>query len=218
MSQPLNIIIVERIGSLKSLAIKDFKFEELFKKCGFKKSDDFIKQIEWNVKYDSKKYFIEVFAKTDGRANSENKYDFPPPIDNTLFYGSCAIIAYLKKDDGSKNYIDLSLQLWNKIYEKLFGGFEDLSSTAVEDENEEDDLAYVPKKKKTKQGYLKDGFVVDSCYEDDEQSGSSTESYQGIPNADEESEESEEHNNDIVIEDIGSELSEELYDYDSDRK
>ena len=65
MSQPLNIIIVERTGSLKSLAIKDFKLEELFKKCGFKKSDDFIKQNEWNVKYDSKRYFIEVFAKTD---------------------------------------------------------------------------------------------------------------------------------------------------------
>ena len=54
MSQPLNIIIVERTGTLKSLAIKDFKLEELFKKCGFKKADDFIKQVEWNAKYDSK--------------------------------------------------------------------------------------------------------------------------------------------------------------------
>ena len=61
MSQPLNIIIVERTGTLKSLAIKDFKLEELFKKCGFKKADDFIKQVEWNAKYDSKKYYIEVF-------------------------------------------------------------------------------------------------------------------------------------------------------------
>ena len=120
MSQPLNIVIVEKNGSLKSLAIKEFKLEDLFKKCGFKKAEDFIKQVEWNIKYDSKKYFIEVFAKTDGRPNSENKYDFPPPIDNILFYGNCAIIAYLKKDDGTKYYIDLSLQLWNKIYEKLF--------------------------------------------------------------------------------------------------
>ena len=94
MSQPLNIIIVERTGTLKSLAIKDFKLEELFKKCGFKKADDFIKQVEWNAKYDSKKYYIEVFAKTDGRPNSENKYDFPPPIDTKLFFGSCAILAY----------------------------------------------------------------------------------------------------------------------------
>ena len=60
MSQPLNIIIVERLGTLKSLAIKDFKLEELFKKCGFKKSDDFVRQVEWNVKYDSKKSHSEA--------------------------------------------------------------------------------------------------------------------------------------------------------------
>ena len=213
MSQPLNIIIVERIGTLKSLAIKDFKLEELFKKCGFKKSEDFIRQVEWNVKYDSKKYYIEVFAKTEGRANSENKYDFPPPIDTKLFFGSCAILAHLKKEDGSKSYTDLNLQLWNKIYEKLFGGFEDLATTAKEDEEEEDELANIPKEKKTKQGYLKDGFVVDSSDGDDEKSNSDTESTSEESDI-EESEESD--NNDLVIEEIGSELSEESYDYDSD--
>jgi len=90
MSQPLTVVIVEKGASLKSLSIKDFKLEELYKKCGFKKSEDFIKQTEWNVKFDGKKYFVEVFAKTEGRPNSENKYDFPPPIDTKLFFGSCA--------------------------------------------------------------------------------------------------------------------------------
>ena len=213
MSQPLNIIIVERLGTLKSLAIKDFKLEELFKKCGFKKSEDFIRQVEWNVKYDSKKYYIEVFAKTEGRANSENKYDFPPPIDTKLFFGSCAILAHLKKEDGSKSYTDLNLQLWNKIYEKLFGGFEDLATTAKEDEEEEDELANIPKEKKTKQGYLKDGFVVDSSDGDEEKSNSDKESTSEESDI-EESEESD--NNELVIEEIGSELSEESYDYDSD--
>jgi len=212
MSLPLNIIIVERTGALKSLAIKEFKLEELFKKCGFKKSEDFIKQIEWNAKYDSKKYYIEVFAKTEGRPNSENKYDFPPPIDTKLFFGSCAILAHLKKEDGTKCYTDLTLQLWNKIYEKLFGGFEDLAATAKEDEEEEDELANVPKEKKTKQGYLKDGFVVDSSEGDDDLSGSDTEISSECQDDSEETEDSA----DIIIEDIGSELSEESYDYDSD--
>ena len=211
MSQPLNIIIVEKIGTLKSLSIKDFKVEDLYKKCGFKKGDDFIKQVEWNAKYDGKKYFIEVYAKIDGRPNSENKYDFPPPIDSKLFFGSCAIIAYIKKDEGSKCYIDLTMPLWNKIYEKLFGGFEDLSATADEDENEEDELANVPKNKKTKQGYLKDGFVVDSSDTEESNEESSEESEE----ADEEETEESEDNNDIVIEELGSELSEESYDYES---
>ena len=216
MSQPLNIIFVERTGTLKLLSIKDFKEEELFKKCGFKKSEDFLKQTEWNVKYDSKKYYIQVFAKTDGRANSENKYDFPPPIDNKLFFGCCAIVAYLKNSDGTKLYTNLSLQIWNKIYEKLFGGFEDLAATAIEDENEEDELANVPKEKKTKQGYLKDGFVVDSS--DADESASVTGSEDNESDASEETDETEKNGaeDNVIIEDIGSELSEESYDYDSD--
>jgi hypothetical protein len=211
MSQPLTIIIVEKVGTLKALSIKDFKVEELYKKCGFKKGEDFLKQVEWNAKYDGKKYFIEVYAKTDGRGNSENKYDFPPPIDSKLFFGSCAILAYLKQEDGSKLYTDLSLALWNKIYEKLFGGFEDLAATAAEDEEEEDELANVPKEKKTKQGYLKDGFVVDSSDTEENVFGSGSE--QG--DDEDESEETEE-DDDIVIEDLGSELSEESYDYDAE--
>jgi len=214
MSLPLSIIIVERFGSLKLLSIKDFKEEELYKKCGFKKAEDFTKQVEWNVKYDGKKYYIHVFAKVDGRANSENKYDFPPPIDKKLFFRSCAIIAFIKNNDGSKSYQDLTLPLWNKIYEKLFGGFEDLSSTAAEDEEEEDELANVPKEKKTKHGYLKDGFVVDSSETEDELSASNSEDELEY----EEEEEEEDEEDDLVIEDIGSELSEESYDYDSDNK
>ena len=212
MSQPLNIIIVERTGTLKMLAIKDFKEDELFKKCGFKKAEDFLEQTVWTAKYDGKKYCVQVFAKAEGRANSENKYDFPPPIDNKLFYGCCAIVAHIKNSDGSKSYTNLSLPMWEKIYEKLFGGFEDIGATAAEDDNEEDELENVPKNKKTKHGYLKDGFVVDSSDGDEEQSGSGTDS----SSEEELEDDSEENDNDIVIEDIGSELSEESYDYDSD--
>jgi len=214
MAQPLNIIIVERLGTLKTLSIKDFKEEELYKKCGFKKADDFVKQTEWNVKYEGKKYAVMVFAKAEGRANSENKYDFPPPIDTKLFFGSCAIVAKCENSNREKVFADLSISLWDKIYEKLFGGFEDLTATAEEDENEIDELANVPKEKKTKQGYLKDGFVVDSSETEDEDA---EEDEDEDENEDEdETEESDDPNDEIVIEDIGSELSEESYDYESD--
>jgi hypothetical protein len=206
----LSIIIVEKVGTLKSLSIKEFKLEELYKKCGFKKGDGFLKRVEWNAKYEGKKYFIEVYAKTDGRANSENKYDFPPPIDETLFFGSCAILAYNKDTNGSKIYRDLSLPLWNKMYEKLFGGFEDLSATAADDENEEDELANIPKEKKTKQGYLKDGFVVDTIDEIEDEVTLSDEELDDS----EEEEEEEEEEEDLIIQDLGSELSEESYDYE----
>jgi len=216
MSKPLNIIIVEKSGILKVLSIKDYKEEELYKKCGFKKKEDFIKQNEWTVKYDNKKYFIEVYAKKNGRANSENKYDFPPPIDSTLFFGNCAILAFIKKEDNTNLYVDLSLELWNKIYEKLFGGFEDLSTTAIEDENEEDELDKIPKEKKTKQGYLKDGFVVDSSDGDEDISESDDDDENEYDNENSSEELLEDNDDCDVIIDLGSELSEDSYDDESD--
>lgn len=211
MSNSINIIIVEKNGNLKSLAIKNFKEEDLFKKCGFKKEDGFVKQVDWNVKYNSNKYIVSVFAKTEGRANLENKYDFPPPIDTKLFFGNCVIVAKIKGDTNA-NYINLTLEMWEKMYEKLFGGFEDLAVTAVEDEEEIDELADVPKEKKTKHGYLKDGFVVDSDGEDESEYETDDDSNINESTEDD-SDAPDEKEEDVVLEDIGSELSEESYDY-----
>jgi len=216
MTKPLTIIIVEKGGSLKSLAIKDFKLEELYKKCGFKKAEDFIKQVEWTAKYEDEKYYVEVFAKTEGRPNSENKYDFPPPIDTKLFFGNCAILAKIKNDDGKQVYTNLTLELWEKIYEKLFGGFEDLALTAIEDENESDELENIPKEKKTKQGYLKDGFVVDSDADDEDEYETEDEDSDDADNTDNSDEKDDLEGE--MIEDLGSELSEDMYDYSSDDK
>ena len=208
----LNIVIVEKTGVLKSLAIKEFKEEELFKKCGFKKAEDFVKQHEWSMKTEGRKFIIQVFAKTEGRPNSENKYDFPPPIDTKLFFGNCAIVTKMRNDDGSISYTNLSLEMWEKMYEKLFGGFEDLTTTAAEDENEEDELENVPQNKKTKHGYLKDGFVVDSSDGDEEEEDDEEDEEE----EEDDSETNNEEDDELVLEDLGSELTEESYDYESE--
>ncbi len=217
MSFPLNVIIVEKAGTLKSLAVKDFKLEELYKKCGFKKGDDFLKQTEWTFKTEGKKYYIELYGKTDGRPGAENKYDFPPPVDSALLFGSCALVAYSKGE--KKNFADLTLPMWNKAYEKLFGGFEDLTATGNDDDDEgvENELASVSKSKKTKQGYLKDGFVIDDSNGSCSGSEEDTEGVDGVGEEDTEYEtesDSESNNSKLYVEDVGSELSEEDYEYD----
>jgi len=215
MTQNISVIIVDKSASLKSLTIKDYKEEELYKKCGFKKVDGFVKQTEWGVKMDGKKYVVAVFAKTEGKANSENKYDFPPPVDTVLFFGSCALVCSVKKDDNVWELSSLSLELWEKMYDKLFGGFEDLAATCAEDEEEEDELDNIPASKKTKQGYLKDGFVVDSESSDDK------DEYGSDDNDEDEDEDEDEEEEDgpeevLELEDIGSELSEEEYESSSE--
>jgi hypothetical protein len=209
------ILIVEKSASLKTLTVKDYKESELYKKCGFKNSEGFLLQVEWPVKLDGQKYLVQMFGKLDGKANMENKYDFPPPVDNKLYFGACCLVGFIRDDANERSSIHLTLELWNKIYEKLFGGFEDLTLTCNDDEDEEDELENIPKTMKTKKGgYLKDGFVVDS---------SDTETVSDSDIDDEDDEEpigtsSEEPEEELILEDIGSELSEEAYDYSDTEK
>ena len=217
MTQSLTIIIVDKGGSLKTLTVKDYKVEEVYKKCGFKKSEGFSLQVEWPVKLDGQRYLIQMYGKLDGKANMENKYDFPPPVDKNLYFGSCALVGMIRDDSNNRSHINLSVELWNKIYEKLFGGFEDLALTCNEDEEEEDELENIPKNMKTKKGgYLKDGFVVDSSDAEEEECSGSDDDEDESEEPTEDSGEGE-GEEELVLEDVGSELSEESY-LDSDNE
>ena len=125
-----SIVIVEKGGDLKALEYKSTNTDELYKKCSFKKSEGFGKVSEWTYsKKGENMITVELWARSDGQANQENKYDFPPPADNELFFGNCALLAR----DSNMNIIDLSVERWNRIYEHLFGGFETLADNEDED-------------------------------------------------------------------------------------
>lgn len=121
---------------------------------------------------------ILLFGKVNGKAGSENKYEFPPPIDNTIYYGKlCLVKVSFDSDDdndnvcdtgSSLNVVDLSIMEWEKTYAALFGGFYDCD----EDDSEDEDDIY-DNLQTTRNGYAKDGFVVDdddslSEYDDDD--------------------------------------------------
>ena len=91
----------------------------------------------------TKKYEIQLYGKTDGNAGNENKYDFPPPVDNVLFFDKCMLV----NPNG-----DITIEQWNDFYESIMQ-FEDIAETESESEEEEVEGEYT-------NGYLKDGFVV----------------------------------------------------------
>jgi hypothetical protein len=214
----VGIIIIEKTGNVKELKCKNFLESELYKKCNFKKPDNFIKIHEWNVKINQSKLTVKVYGKEDGKAGTENKYDYPPPIDTELYFGNMCIVGYERKEN-KQELITLTKTMWLTIYEKLFGGFENLSSTAIEDELEEDELENIPSSKKTKTGgYYKDGFVVDSG--DNIDSEDENDSNYNDDDTIYETDDNDDDNN-LTIPDIkddeilnGSELSEEEYSDD----
>lgn len=205
MTSNIGVIIVEKSGNLKPLRIKSFDEDELYKKCGFKSKENFVKYTEWNVTLQTVTYHISLYGKNSGKAMSENKYDFPPPHDNVLFFGNCVLVCRTqhKGETGEPLFETLDVDQWEKIYEKLFGGFEDLGASATEDEHEIDELENIPTNMKTRDGgYLKDGFVVEDCSEssDHSQGANTTESLVG----------------DETDTDDGSELEEEDYMLEED--
>jgi len=166
---PVKVLIVGRGGEVAEASMKNPQCDTLYRKCGFKRPDDFTCRTTWNVKVLGEWHCVRLYSRDTGKAGSENKYDFPPPVDSELYFGKCMLMSVLDEEDDI--FGDLTLDLWEKIYERLFGGFEDLTATAAADENEEDELDEIPDELKTKNGYLKDGFVVDDSddIEEDEE-------------------------------------------------
>ena len=149
-----SIVLIDKGCNIKETKVKNITRDNLYAKCGFRKTENFELRTTWELKVDDNDYKIELWTRNVGKAGTENKYDFPPPVDNALYFGTCGIININKEND----IVDLTINEWNKIYEKLFGGFEDLDSN---EEESEDELENVPDELKSN-GYLKDGFVVSS--------------------------------------------------------
>lgn len=191
-----SFVHIDKNGTVNDITKKKLVKENLYKYCGFKKSDGFEKRTTWDVIVEGNRHIVELWARDFGKAGTENKYDFPPPCDSSLYFGTCALVKTSKDDDTIK---DMVSDTWLKIYEKLFGGFEDLVNE--DSEESDDELDSVSSEYKTKNGYLKDGFVVDSTSDksgDDADNGSDDESCE------------------CSSSDEGSELEEEEYDYSSD--
>ena len=158
----VNVLLVKKNGSLKVAEYKEEQVDNLYKLAGLKNKNDFECVTEWYVENEyNNNYNYYVYAKINGKAGNENKYDFPPPIDNELYFDTCVIIK--KKKNILKS---IRLDEWNFVYESLFGGFEDLGE---EDSEEEEEEELGPDDKLTKSGYLQDDFVVDDDEDLDEE-------------------------------------------------
>jgi hypothetical protein len=128
-------------------------------------SDAFRRHAVWKSSAKYNNGTVELWARAVGRAGQENTYEFPPPVDEILFFGNCLLVwvaaASGSGSESSSSNVSFTLDVWKKIYAKLFGGFHDLDKTADVDEKEYDELEDDPSKHKTNEGYLKDGFIVE---------------------------------------------------------
>ena len=203
-------LVVNKDGTLKPVVVKPTVTpEQYYKLCGLKKPEEFGKLCEWYYSdfgvCDCGK--VALYGKSTGRSNMLNKYPFPQRrmveysakhkcdvlvVDPTeyKYYGNCLLVSETS---------ELTEEDWDMFYVAIC---------------ENRDLQTY-----TKEGYVKDGFVVDDDDDDDVDAAY-------VPVADEDcddggedeaelsSRETEEENMDKYIEsdvEENSELSEDEY-------
>jgi hypothetical protein len=223
----MKIILIERNSDIKETSTKNkLDMKELYKKCKFRNANDFDKRATWS--FDGS--YISIYAKDSGKSKTENKTELPPPIDTPLYFGSILVLRHSEEEITETNVIDMTKDIWDNFYEKSMGGSESLGD---EDSYSEEEIH--PEEDLTKDGYLKDGFVVDDVEEEIEDDdyvseidglssgesdelmtqeeleaayGVDSEEEEDIKNMDDYGEEEDEE-----LEDVDSELDEEEYIY-----
>jgi len=154
------VVVIDKKNNIKESKVNNFTTETLYKKCNLKSKDHFKCRHTW--KYNNS--YLSVFAKDNGRANNENKCELPRPIDEELYFGSLLVVHHSEAELTNDNVLDATENTWESFLAKEMGAEEDLGEEDSYSEEEE-----IPEDQQTKDGYMKDGFVVsDKSAEDDE--------------------------------------------------
>lgn len=209
----MKIVLIKKNETIVTKNVKNFNYDNIHKYMSFKTNKDIIHSHSWKVQGG----YVHIFCKTEGRSNNINKYELPPPIDKPLYYGTLCLIKSTSKKQTNDTVVDMTQESWEKYYNTLMGGFEDINDV---DSYESDELDEYPSECLTKEGYLKDGFIIDNDDMDDENVVIDEDEYADEDeeeeeefNSDEEDSESEEHTDNEVSDE---EEYEEEYTTDSD--
>lgn len=90
-------------------------------------------------KYSFEGTTIFLYGYKEGKAGTENKYEFPPPYDSLLPFGDVLLIASSSKSISAP--IAYTTAQWEAFYEQALGGFDSLGSEddALLEEVDEDE-------------------------------------------------------------------------------
>ena len=113
------------INSINDLDITDFPkdIKTLFGK------DDVSRECDFNYKGKT----ITIFAFNNGVAGQENKFELPPPIDQTIYFGCIIVVCHV-----DNNIKTITPELFNDFYETVFEGFVSLEESETRSEEDEE--------------------------------------------------------------------------------
>ena len=109
----LTLIQIKTNGDIVEKKVKKIEENTLYKHCNYKSDKEFELIHKFEIKNQSQVHQYCVYGKKSGRANTENKYDLPPPIDTLLLFVSrfsFVLAITIPFDIRDLKYDDLSLR------------------------------------------------------------------------------------------------------------
>ena len=70
---------------------------------------------------------VKIYGWADGPSGKENKHEIPPPYDTNLYFGDLLVVY-----SNGNNLINFTKNDYNKFFEDMYGGFEDIGDTDSE--------------------------------------------------------------------------------------
>ena len=111
----LGIILVDKPGTLHEQKIKGNDTDKLYKKCGFKKPDDFECRNSWQIN-EGDICCIELWSRNRGKSGTENNYKLPAS-DDAKYFGNMIFVGV----DATRLLVNLTLDIFNNASEQMFG-------------------------------------------------------------------------------------------------
>ena len=101
------ILIIEKNGTIRENNMPDFN--ELYKKCKFKKKEGFINIHSWTKEKTS--MVFNLYGRTSGKKDGQSEYVFTDLEEDKKVYGTCAIVG-----QENQEFINICLGDWENLF------------------------------------------------------------------------------------------------------
>ena len=124
----LKVVKINGVSKVSEVQIENKHIVSVFN-SNIRNSKNFKENFKRYCDWELDEYVISIFGSKEGKAGSENKFDWPPPEDTDIYFGEILIIK-------SKDNIiqDINKNIFSEFIDISFGGFEDLGSKDTEEE------------------------------------------------------------------------------------
>ena len=121
----ITAIILNMVGSKEEVRINDQTIlrNQIKKKLQNKCAGNAQELGSWP--YNNNK--VTIYGWEEGNAGQENNHEIPPPHDTNLYFGDLLVV-----NSKGNNLINFTKKDYNKFFEDMYGGFEDIGDTDSE--------------------------------------------------------------------------------------